>query len=188
MPISYEKIKARKAIDPEYAAKQKSYAVAYKERNKDKELERQRLVKAKVREKDRDSYNAKMREWTEKNKERLNKKRREKLKNDPEYAEKVRAKGRQRHIDNPNKSRKQNLKINYGITLEDYEIMYSKQSGKCLICNSFKNDKGKDGLVVDHCHTKGHVRGLLCFECNTGLGRFKDNIILLENAIKYLSN
>jgi FMN-dependent NADH-azoreductase len=79
MPISYEKIKARKAIDPEYAAKQKSYAVAYKERNKDKELERQRLVKAKVREKDRDSYNAKMREWTEKNKERLNKKRREKL-------------------------------------------------------------------------------------------------------------
>lgn len=55
------------------------------------------------------------------------------------------------------------------------------QSGKCLICNEIPKR-----LVVDHCHTSGKVRGLLCDHCNTGLGRFKDSPELLMAAIRYL--
>lgn len=188
MPISYEKIKARKAIDPEYAKKQKDYAKSYRERNIEKERERQRELKEKKRINNKEANNAYMREWNKKNKERVNRERRERRINDPEYASRIKANDIKRYWKDPSKHKDIRLKSIYGITLEDYEIMYSKQSGKCLICNSFKNNKGKDGLVVDHCHTNGNVRGLLCFECNTGLGRFKDNIVLLENAIKYLSN
>lgn len=41
---------------------------------------------------------------------------------------------------------------------------------------------------IDHCHISGKIRGLLCDECNTGLGKFKDNQILLKKAIDYLND
>ena len=59
--------------------------------------------------------------------------------------------------------------------------MKIEQDNKCAICNSQFNI-----LAVDHCHVTGNVRGLLCNNCNNGLGRFKDNKQFLENAIKYL--
>ena len=52
-------------------------------------------------------------------------------------------------------TRAENLKQRYGITLVDYDRMLEEQDCKCKICGS------KDRLVVDHCHDKGHVRGLL---------------------------
>lgn len=73
------------------------------------------------------------------------------------------------------------LKANYGITLEDYDQMYLKQEGKCVICYRFQSV-----LNVDHCHDTLKIRGLLCDNCNKGLGCFKDKTIVLENAIKYL--
>ena len=51
---------------------------------------------------------------------------------------------------------------------------------RCAICRE------EVPLAVDHCHTTGSIRGLLCGNCNQGLGRFKDNIVSLNNAIKYL--
>ena len=63
--------------------------------------------------------------------------------------------------------------------LEELKI---KQDFKCAIC------KEETNLAVDHCHNSTKVRGLLCNNCNNGLGRFKDSIELLENAIKYLKN
>jgi len=72
-------------------------------------------------------------------------------------------------------------KSRYGITLEDYNIMYLSQEGKCDICKESFNK-----LVVDHCHINGNVRGLLCNSCNSGLGFFKDNISSLLEASKYL--
>lgn len=51
---------------------------------------------------------------------------------------------------------------------------------KCQICYNELQ------LAVDHCHESGKVRGLLCSNCNNGLGRFKDNLEYLKNAIKYL--
>lgn len=69
----------------------------------------------------------------------------------------------------------------YGLREEDYNIMFDKQEGKCKICHEPVT------LCVDHCHTTGKVRGLLCNSCNTSLGGFKDSIELLESAIKYLA-
>lgn len=73
----------------------------------------------------------------------------------------------------------------YGITLYDYEEMINFQEGKCLICNRIET------LVVDHNHklSKEHpefVRGLLCNQCNVGLGYFKDDVKVMKRAIDYL--
>lgn len=63
----------------------------------------------------------------------------------------------------------------YNISLEDYERMSLEQNHKCAICgNPEMNNKNKV-LCVDHDHTTGKIRSLLCGSCNTGLGSFKDN-------------
>jgi hypothetical protein len=184
MPISYEKIKARKEIDPEYAAKQKGYAVEYRERNLEKERERQRLSKQRTRDKDRDGYNAKMREYNKENvypKQALEVE--ERKKNNPDYDERAHT---IKHLSRSDYWRHWKMKSKYGIGLFDYRKMYANQSGKCAICNDEKSDYGKNGLVIDHCHSKGHIRELLCGKCNTGLGHFNDDINRLTNAMEYL--
>jgi hypothetical protein len=71
-----------------------------------------------------------------------------------------------------------------GVTQEQYDGAYLKQKGVCAIC-SLPCAQGIS-LAADHCHTTGIFRGLLCGSCNLGLGKFKDNKLLLENAIQYL--
>lgn len=79
----------------------------------------------------------------------------------------------------------------YGLTIEDYDSLHSSQEGSCAICES-EDPKAKNGsqknldFAVDHSHTTGMVRGLLCNPCNTGLGGFRDSSELLERAIAYL--
>jgi hypothetical protein len=82
-------------------------------------------------------------------------------------------------------TKKHRLKKTYGITLDDYNTLFAKQEGKCTICNTHQSQLQKS-LAVDHCHTTKQVRGLLCMTCNTALGKFKDDINLLQNAINYL--
>ena len=77
------------------------------------------------------------------------------------------------------------LKRRFGITLEQFNQMYEKQNGKCLICDATESLLGHR-LAVDHCHTTGKIRGLLCKSCNVALGGFKDNIENLKRAIEYL--
>lgn len=79
------------------------------------------------------------------------------------------------------------LKRRFGITLEDYEKMYKEQGGKCLICEATESTLGHR-LAVDHCHTSGKIRGLLCKACNLGLGYYRDNETYLANAIRYLKD
>lgn len=83
-------------------------------------------------------------------------------------------------------ARKSDLKIKYGITLEDYNRMFDAQLGKCHICKKHQIEFKKK-LAVDHNHQTGKVRGLLCEHCNKALGGFRDNIEYLEEAIKYLN-
>lgn len=78
--------------------------------------------------------------------------------------------------------RKSRLKTWYGLTEEDYSNLLAKQDGVCAIC---KNESLMS-LSVDHNHTTGKVRGLLCGMCNTGLGYFRDNAESLKNAALYL--
>jgi len=84
-----------------------------------------------------------------------------------------------------NFDRKFNLKKKYGITVEEFEQMLKNQDYKCDICK-LPSDSFKEWLVVDHNHTTGKVRGLLCKSCNFGLGNFKDSTFNLQNALNYL--
>lgn len=73
----------------------------------------------------------------------------------------------------------------YGLTLEQFASMQSDQKGLCLICDNPFGDNPKN-MHIDHCHSTGKVRGLLCHSCNIGLGKFKDDPELLTKAIEYL--
>ena len=77
--------------------------------------------------------------------------------------------------------RKSKLKINYNMTITEFNDMYEEQEGGCAICR-VKSQK----LVVDHDHRTGKKRRLLCSGCNHGLGRFKDNPVLLRRAAEYV--
>lgn len=88
-----------------------------------------------------------------------------------------------------NKSRTWNLANKYGITPACFDALFAKQDGVCAICKrpeTRKNQYGPVTLSVDHCHTSGKVRGLLCVRCNQGIGQFKDNVTALRAAAEYL--
>lgn len=83
----------------------------------------------------------------------------------------------------PTHRRKAHLKFRYDIAPADYDRMLAEQGGKCAIC---LEPAGEKHFSVDHCHTTGKVRSLLCRKCNTGLGSFRDSIPLLQTAIDYI--
>jgi hypothetical protein len=80
-----------------------------------------------------------------------------------------------------------NLKKQYGIDHDQYDQMLLDQGGKCAICPATEPG-GKGRFHVDHCHTTGRVRKLLCHNCNTMLGLAKEQISTFEQAILYLKN
>ncbi len=86
---------------------------------------------------------------------------------------------------NPDKLRASRLKRKYGITQADYDQMLERQNFRCAICSK-EAPGGSGGWHVDHCHTTDVVRGLLCWLCNSGLGKFKDNPAALRQAAAYL--
>lgn len=71
------------------------------------------------------------------------------------------------------------------ITLETYKQMLAEQDYRCAICKSFP--AGKVEMVIDHDHATNRVRGLLCANCNTGLGMFHDSANVMLSAAAYLS-
>lgn len=86
---------------------------------------------------------------------------------------------------NMDKIKSTKLKKAYGITIEQYKEMLHNQNNSCHICSRSQLDLTKS-LAVDHNHKTGKVRGLLCSDCNIGLGCFKDNLKFLEIAISYI--
>jgi hypothetical protein len=83
------------------------------------------------------------------------------------------------------KNREKRLMRRYGLRLGEYEQLFASQGGVCAICG---NAPAKGVLCVDHSHTTGEVRGLLCHKCNRLLGLFNEQIQVLESAIRYLRN
>lgn len=77
------------------------------------------------------------------------------------------------------------LQTTYGINLATYNTMLVEQGCRCKICQKPQGDL-KRALCVDHDHNTGKVRGLLCDTCNRSLGLLKDNVNILERAVKYL--
>ncbi len=78
------------------------------------------------------------------------------------------------------KDRITHYKSTYGLSHEDAVKLVENRIGKCKICLI------EAPLVVDHCHTSGGIRGLICQSCNSVLGYAKDNTNTLLSAVRYL--
>lgn len=72
------------------------------------------------------------------------------------------------------------LRVKYGIDTAYFEALSAQQDHRCAICRKAKK------LVVDHCHNKNSIRGLLCTECNKGIGLLGDDVDGLERALAYI--
>lgn len=158
-----------------------------KEREKDPEgfKQRQREAQKRYYEKNREKILARKRAWEEQNAEVIRKKRREDYLNN---SEKRRAASKKWKGENPDKVAAYRLDGNlrrYGLTFAEKEAMLTAQGNRCACCGS-DDPRGKNGWHVDHCHTTGKVRGLLCLYCNVALGKVQDSVDHLNKLIAYL--
>jgi hypothetical protein len=98
--------------------------------------------------------------------------------------------GRYQRAGKPLSYRAYDLKRSFGITMEQYQAAFVAQKGCCAICEKAETQR-RNGqlkwLAVDHCHENGTLRGLLCANCNNGIGRFGDNEVTLRRAADYLA-
>lgn len=141
--------------------------------------------------KTKEELNAYAREWRAKNKEKLSQRAKEKYANNPEHYKAKMLKSILKHREaNPNANRNKHYKKRYGITVEQYEAMAKQQNYLCAICNNPETKKRKDGttmiLCVDHNHTTGKVRELLCNKCNIFLGHLETNNVSLDAVAAYI--
>lgn len=135
--------------------------------------------KERLRQRDRETE----RQWRIANKEKiLVKQRRHRAENIDRYREYNARWHRENRANNPSKVRDMHLRSAYDLTLEQYNAILAFQNNGCAVCGSLPPVKP---LHVDHCHTTGRVRGLLCHGCNTGSG-MADNIDLLQKKVAYL--
>jgi hypothetical protein len=95
---------------------------------------------------------------------------------------------------NPEKTKiwdqRKHYRRKYNISHVEYEAMFEQQNGVCAICQQAETHVGRSGqvvpLAVDHDHKTGSVRALLCFNCNTGIGKLNDDPRLLRAAAEYI--
>lgn len=118
-------------------------------------------------------------------------------KNNPDkwagYARKYRVNNYDKHRENakkykslhPERVKNTVLKRNFGITIDQFNKMFSAQGGCCLICGRHASEF-KKSLAVDHCHKTGKIRGLLCHHCNTAIGLLQDEPVLAVKLAEYL--
>jgi copper chaperone CopZ len=86
---------------------------------------------------------------------------------------------------NPEKLRAKSMRKKYGISIAEYDFLLLKQEDQCGICKRHKSSF-TIRLCIDHNHSTGKIRGLLCSNCNRGLGLFQDRADWLRNAANYL--
>jgi hypothetical protein len=90
---------------------------------------------------------------------------------------------------NPIKEKARALRQGFNLSFEQYKVMHDSQHGNCAICGlpekQYRQGKLR-ALAVDHNHTTGKIRGLLCSDCNTGIGKLKEDLNVLQRAIDYL--
>lgn len=129
--------------------------------------------------KNKDALAEKQKRYREKNKDKLREKSREYYRKN-----KIEVRAKQKEA-----RRKHTLK-KYDLSEEQYNVLLENQNYLCAICGRPEVKVCSKGniksLAVDHCHTTGIVRGLLCSNCNVGLGNFEDNNLYLSSAISYL--
>ena len=87
----------------------------------------------------------------------------------------------------PIRTRSNDLRRNYGITIEDYDRMLEDQGGTCMLCPATPESQRHGRLHVDHSHETGEVRGLLCHNCNTALGLLNEDVGRMAAMIAYIT-
>jgi hypothetical protein len=97
----------------------------------------------------------------------------------------LKAKQREWRVNNKDAAAAGDRKRKYGLDPVQFAAMLSAQNNSCAICFATEA-KGPGTFHVDHCHTSGVIRGLLCHSCNVGLGHFRDDTALLMRATEYL--
>lgn len=132
---------------------------AYREKKRE-------LAKTPEQRKTRTEY---MRLWREKNREKHNK-----------QAQESHQRNKHKHV---HKVRERHLKSKYGITQADFDKMLEEQNGKCKICSTPQEEAALKRLHVDHDHSTGEIRGLLCSRCNGALGWYEKHKEGIENYL-----
>jgi hypothetical protein len=190
-------------LSPEEREEKKNAAI---ERKRVASRERMRALRAA----DPEKFRLRQRKWRSDNIERAREHERRSRQKcywaNPEKArEKSAARKRQTYAKNPEKfrarhreKRQENLhqrriyerewfyKNRYGITIRGKEEMLAAQGGVCAICDSPDPGNKKGWWHVDHCHTTGAVRSILCSSCNSGLGYAKDSPVILRKMAEYI--
>lgn len=101
---------------------------------------------------------------------------------DPIWRERIKARNRA----SARKHGRRRLLARYGLTLESFDSLFVGQGRRCAICLS--KEPGGKGWCVDHCHIEGHVRGILCTNCNRGIGNLRDSAENCRRAAQYLES
>lgn len=113
-------------------------------------------------------------EWADKNRDKLN------------------ADARQKRAANIKRFKGYALKADFGLCIEEFDRMVNEQNNLCKLCGRPETTKHQSGktkdLAVDHDHLTGKIRGLLCWVCNTGIGKLQDSPELLRKAADYIEN
>ena len=172
----------------------KKYLIQYREKNRDRirkhakefrEIHKEeiKVVLKKYYEDNKEKIKKKVQDWNTNNKDvkkETNRIYHMKNKTDRNKRQREYCKGKGKNI-----VRNSKYKKTFGITLEEYNEMFTKQNGCCSICGRHQSEFNK-ALSVDHNHETGEIRGLLCSKCNFGIGNFNDSIELIEKALLYL--
>jgi hypothetical protein len=134
-----------------------------------------------------------MREWNRKHRDALKPKkagynRKWRARHLQQQLPKERERSRKFRVANPELHREriwESKLHSYGLTLDQYHALFEQQGERCAVCRIVILPMGR-GTHIDHDHTTDKVRGLLCNECNLGLGKFKDRPDVLRAAATYL--
>ena len=101
--------------------------------------------------------------------------------------EKIKAAWKKHRKQNPEYNKEYKLRTRFGMSLDDFNNILSRQNYSCAICKSKTPKRKNSGWIVDHCHTTGKVRGILCHPCNVAIGFLEDSVEILDNAKEYLN-
>ena len=153
----------------------RDYHQKYRLENRDKIKERKKECylknKYKILEWQKDYY--------QKNKDKIKERIKEySLKN----KDKIKERSKDYRLKNKNKITGRRLLRDYSLSLSDYNSLLEEQNNVCKVC-LVKPKKRK--LFVDHCHSTGEVRGLLCHKCNSALGFLQEDVNIMRNLIEY---
>lgn len=107
--------------------------------------------------------------------------------NEHREARRLRSKAwREKHPDRQREhSRRHHLRRHFALTVEEYESLLAEQGGVCAICGGAETLAGR-AFCVDHDHSTGAIRGILCHRCNVCIGQASDDVDVLRRAVAYL--